>query len=98
MLRVSIRATTETDVDAETANLRRAAITSGLEPLLVDRIVDEAHAVTQDFVSRGRELKALGSTLKAERAIKGDGYDVRVSFDTARRPGVLERVLATFRR
>jgi hypothetical protein len=49
-------------------------------------------------VARGRELKALGSQLKAERTIKGDGYDVRVSFDTARRTSVLDRVLSAFRR
>lgn len=98
MLRVSIRATPETDVDAETDNLRGAAKSAGLEPGLIDRIVDEAHAVVRDFVDRGRELKALGSHMKAERSIRGDGYEIRVSFDTVRRSGVLGRVLAAFRR
>jgi len=98
MLRVTIRATPETDVDAENANLRRAAKSAGLEPALLDRIVDEANTVVRDFVTRGRELKALGSQLKADRTIRGDGYDIRVSFDTARRASVLGRVLAAFRR
>jgi hypothetical protein len=98
MLRVSIRATPDMDVDAEIENLRRAANSTGLEPGLIDRIVDEAHTVVRDFVSRGCELKALGSQLKAERTIGGDGYNIRVSFDTVPRSGLLERVLAAFRR
>jgi hypothetical protein len=98
MLRVSIRATPDTDVDAETQNLRRAAISTGLEPGLINRIVDEAHTVVRDFVSRGHELKALGSQLKVERTIRGEGYDIRVSFDTVPRSGLLERLLAAFRR
>jgi hypothetical protein len=99
MLRVSIRATPETDVDAETANLRRAAEGAGLEAALVDRIVDEAQTAARDFVNRGRELKALGSHMKAERAISGDGYDIRVSFDTVQRSSsLLGRILAAFRR
>jgi hypothetical protein len=36
--------------------------------------------------------------MKAERSIRGDGYEIRVSFDTVRRSGVLGRVLAAFRR
>jgi hypothetical protein len=98
MLRVSIRATPETDVDAETDSLRRVAEKDGLEPRLVDRIADEAGTIVRDFVNRGRELKALGSQLIAERAIRGDGYEVRVSFATVPRSGVLGRVLAAFRR
>jgi hypothetical protein len=98
MLRVSIRATPDTDVDAETDSLRRVAERDGLEPGLVDRIAEEANGVVRDFVSRGRELKALGSQLTAERAIRGDGYEVRVSFRTAPRSGLLGRVLAAFRR
>jgi len=98
MLRVSIRATPETDVDAEIENLRRAAVSTNLEPGLTAHIIGEANTVVRDFVYRGRDLKALGSQLKAERAIRGDGYDIRVSFDTAVRSGLLGRVLAAFRR
>lgn len=88
MLRVSIRATPDTDVDAETDNLRRVAEKDGLEPGLAGRLVDETNAVVRDFVNRGRELKALGSQLTADRAIRGDGYEIRVSFNTAPKPGV----------
>lgn len=98
MLRISIRATPDTDVDAETDNLRRVAEKDGLEPGLVDHIAYEAGTIVRDFVNRGRELKALGSQLTAERAIRGDGYEVRVSFGTAPRSGLLGRVLAAFRR
>jgi hypothetical protein len=98
MLQVSIRATPKTDVDAEIENLRRIAEKTGLEPALIDRIVDEADTVVRDFVNRGRELKALGSQLKADRAIRGDGYEIRVSFETAPRAALLGRVLAAFRR
>ncbi len=98
MLRVSIRATADTDVDAETENLRRTAYKTGLEQALIDRIADETDTVVRDFVNRGRELKALGSQLKAERAIRGDGYEIRVSFDTVPQVGLLGRVLAAFRR
>ena len=98
MLRVSIRATPDTDVDAETENLRRTAEETGLEPALIDRIADEADTVVRDFVNRGRELKALGSQLKAERAIRGHGYEIRVSFDTVPRVGLLGRILAAFHR
>jgi hypothetical protein len=98
MLRVAIRATTETDVDAETENLRRAARGAGLEAGLIDRLVDEALTVVRDFVNRGRELKAIGSHFQAERTIQGDGYDIRVSFDTAQPSSLVRRVLAAFRR
>ena len=98
MLRVTIRATADTDVDAETENLRRTAEETGLEPALIDRIADETDTVVRDFVNRGRELKALGSQLKAERAIRGDGYEIRVSFDTVPQVGLLGRVLAALRR
>jgi len=98
MLRASIRATPNTDVDAAIENLRRIAEKKGLEPALIDRIVDEAYTVVRDFVNRGRELKALGSQLKAKRALRGDGYEVRVSFDTVPQVGLLWRVLAAFRR
>jgi hypothetical protein len=98
MLRVAIRATPDTDVDAETENLREAAARAGLERELVDRVVGEAQTVVRDFVKRGRELKALGSQLKAERMIRGNGYDIRVSFDTVTRSSVLGRILAAFRR
>jgi hypothetical protein len=98
MLRVTIRATPDTDVDAETKNLRQTAERTGLEPTLVDRIAEEADGVVRDFVKRGRELKALGSQLKAEREIRGDGYEIRVSFDTVPQVGLLGRVLTAFRR
>ncbi|MGA8499143.1 MAG: hypothetical protein WB764_26940 [Xanthobacteraceae bacterium] len=98
MLRISIRATPDTDVDAETDNLRRVAEKAGLEQGLIDRIADETDTVVWDFVDRGRELKALGSQLTAERAIRGDGYEIRVSFSTMSKPGLLGRALAGFRR
>jgi hypothetical protein len=98
MLRVYIRATPDTDVDAETESLRRTAEKTGLEPALIDRITDEADTVVRDFVNRGRELKALGSQLKAERAFQGAGYEIRVSFDMVPRLGLLRRVLAALRR
>lgn len=98
MLRVAIRATSDTDVDAESESLRRAARGAGLESGLIDRLVDEALAVVRDFVNRGRELKALGSHFQAEKTIRGDGYDIRVSFNTAQRSSFLQGVLAVFRR
>jgi hypothetical protein len=98
MLRVSIRATPETDVDAETQNLRRTARRAGVEPALIDRIADETNTAVRGFVDRGRELRALGSQLKAERAIRGDGYEIRVNFETVPRVGLLGRILAAFRR
>jgi hypothetical protein len=98
MLRVAIRATPDTDVDAETENLRRTAEKTGLAPAVIDRIADEVVTVVRDFVNRGRELKALGSQLKAERAIRGEGYEIRVSFDTVPQVGLLGRVLAALHR
>jgi hypothetical protein len=98
MFRVLIRATPGTDVDAETDGLRRAAEREGLEPGLIDRIVDEVDTVIRDFIIRGRELMTLGSQLTADRAIRGDGYEVRVTFNTALRSGLFERVLAAFHR
>jgi hypothetical protein len=98
MLRISIRATPDTDVDAENEQLRRAAENAGIEPALVEHIAYEVATVVRDFVNRGRELKALGSQFKAERAIRGDGYNIRVSFDTVPRSGVIGRILAAFGR
>ncbi len=98
MLRVSIRATPDTDVDAETDKIRRIAEKDGLEPGLVDHIAYEAGTIVRDFVNRGRELKALGSQLTADRAIRGDGYEIRVTFNTSPKTGLLGRVLAAFRR
>lgn len=98
MLRVAIRTTPETDVDAESENLRRAASRAGFDAALIDRVVDETLTVVRDFVNRGRELKALGSTFQAERIVHGEGYDIRVSFDTAQRSGLIGRLFAAFRR
>jgi hypothetical protein len=98
MLRVLIRATPDTDVDAEADKLRRAAEKGGFQPGLIDRVVDEANTVVRDFVNRGRELQGLGSQLKVERAIRGDGYEIRVSFETIPRSGLLGRFLAALRR
>jgi hypothetical protein len=98
MLRATIHANPDTDVDAETANLRQYAEKAGIEAVLIEHIVDETQTVVRDFVNRGRELKALGSQLKAERAIRGDGYEIRVSFETVPRSGVVGRVLALFGR
>lgn len=98
MLRVSIRATPDTDVDMETANLRRTAEITGLEPALIDRITHETETVVRSFVDRGRQLRSFGSQLKAERAIRGDGYEIRVNFETVPRVGLLRRVLAALRR
>lgn len=98
MLRVSIRATPDTEVQSETENLRRTAKSAGLEPGLIDFIVNEVDTVVRDFVKRGRELRALGSQLKVERAIRGDEYDIRVSFNTVQRSSMFGRVLALFRR
>lgn len=98
MLRVSIHATPDTDVEAEIDRLRRVAEKSGLELGLIDRIADEGGGIVRDFVNRGRELKALGSQLNAERAIRGDGYEIRLTFNTAPKPGLLPRVLAALRR
>ena len=98
MLRVLIRATTDTDVDAETNNLRRLAEKDGLEPGLVDRVACEVGTIVRDFVNRGRELKALGSQLVAERVIRGDGYEIRVTFNTAPKSGLFGRALTALRR
>ena len=98
MLRISIRATPDTDVDAELENLRRAANGAGLDPAALDHVLNEAQTVVRDFVNRGRELKALGSQLNAERHIRGDGYDIHVSFNTVQRSGVFARLLAAFGR
>jgi hypothetical protein len=97
MLRVWIHATPDTDVDAETASLRRVAETDGLEPGLIDGMAAEADRVVRDFVNRGRELKALGTRLTAERVVRGEGYEVRVTFNTRPRPDLLRRILAVFR-
>ena len=71
MLGVSIRATPDTDVDAEINILRRVAEKDGLEPGLIDRIADETDTVVRNFVERGRELKALRSQLTGLRRLAG---------------------------
>lgn len=98
VLRFAIRANPDTDVDAEAENLRRAARGAGVEAGLSARIIEEALTVVRDFVNRGRELRALGSHFQAEKTIRGDGYEVRVNFNTAHRLSLVKRVLATFRR
>jgi len=98
MLRVSIRATPDTDVGAETENLRQIAAKAGLEPVVIDRIAHETETVVRNFVDRGRQLRSFGSQLKAERVIEGDSHEIRVRFDTVQRVGLLGRILAAFRR
>jgi hypothetical protein len=98
VLRLDIHANPETNFDAEATNLRRAARSVGLDLGLSDRVVEEALTVVRDFVNRGRELRALGSHFQAEKTIRGDGYVVRVSFNTAQPSGLIQRVLAAFRR
>lgn len=98
MLRATIRANPDTDVDVETANLRQYAQRAGIEPALIEHIVGETQTVVRDFVNRGRELKAFGSQFNAERSVHGDGYEIRVSFETVPRSGIVGWVLALFGR
>lgn len=98
MLRVSIRATPDTDIEAETENLRQIAAKTGLEPGVIDRIAHETETVVRSFVDQGRQLRSFGSQMKAERVIRGDRCEIRVSFETVPRVGLVGRVLAAFRR
>jgi hypothetical protein len=98
MLRVSIRATPETDVGEEIEHLLQAAEEAGLSRVAINEITREAETVAREFVDRGRQLKALGSQLQATRTIRGEGYEVRIRFEAQNRPTLISRIRAALRR
>lgn len=83
MFRAKIDATEITDVNTAVADLRMECKQAGLAPIIADSVVARTQEVLTEFVEKGRTLAASGSQMKVARDISGEGYSVKLVFQTA---------------
>jgi hypothetical protein len=93
MLRETIHANIETNVELETAKLRERCYAAGLDKSLVDLLVHQATEILTSLVDQGRRIASVGSQMEATRELKGDGYLVRLVFNQGVQKGFLQRLL-----
>lgn len=97
MLRATIRATEDSDPDAESAKLRAAIVSDGHPQIAADSAAAQVQSLLRDLVAKGRQLKALGSQMNVTRTIEGDGYRVELYFRVGDRRGFFERLMDRIR-
>jgi hypothetical protein len=74
VLRATVHATDQTDVDAEVTRLRADCKRSGLPGDTVDLIASQVQETLSDLVARGRELAAMGSQMSVTRGIADQAF------------------------
>ena len=97
MFRHIVHADAGTDVGAEVERLRVAAQAAGLPSNDVTLIAAGAEATLSDLIGRGRQLAGVGTTLSFERTLKGERYEVRLSFGSRGASSLWQRFHAAIR-
>lgn len=97
MLRETIHAGIETDVELEASKLRERCLTAGLDAAYVDLLVQQAKETLSGMVDQGRRIASVGSQMEATRELRGDGYLVRLVFNQGIRESFLQRLLKRFK-
>jgi hypothetical protein len=92
MLRETIHASVDTNVELETSKLRERCLAVGLDGPNTDLLVSETAAVLSNLVDQGRRIASVGSQMEATRELRGDGYIVRLVF----RQGVKQSFVQRF--
>jgi hypothetical protein len=88
VFRSTVRATDQTDIDAEAARFRSSCERAGLPSIVLETIVSQVRETLADLVPRGRDMAALGSQMTVTRTIAGDGYEVTISFNARKRRSI----------
>jgi hypothetical protein len=94
VLRATIRATEETDIELEVGKLRAEIHRSGLSSAVADLILHQVRVTLTELVQRGREIAAVGSQMTVDRQIAGEGYSVRIAFSAGKsKSSFIQRLL-----
>lgn len=96
-MRTTIRATEKTDVETTVADLRirceRAHIPSHDTATIVEQTAETLHS----FMKRGEELGSTGSQMHVVRNIAGEGYLIKIIFDTSNRRTAVQKLMDILR-
>jgi hypothetical protein len=92
MLRETIHANIDTNVDRATAGLRERCLAAGLDQPATDLLVNQTADVLKALVDQGRRIASVGSQMKATRELSGDGYLIRLEFGQGIPEGLLQRL------
>jgi hypothetical protein len=93
MLRETIHASIDTNVERETAKLRERCLTAGLDQPSAELLVRQTAEILSILVDQGRRIASIGSQMEATRELSGEGYLVRLVFNKGVRKGFLQRFL-----
>lgn len=97
VLRTTIRASENTDVEAEVRAFGAACRNSGLPSSTCDLIAHQLSETLSDLVRHGRDIAAFGSHMDVTRTIAGEGYEVAISFGAGKKFTILRRIVSAFR-
>ena len=97
MLRETIHASIDTDVERATAQLRERCVLAGLDPPSAELLVGQTAKILSALVEQGRRIASVGSQMEATRELSGEDYHVRLVFSQGKRKGLLERLLEKLR-
>jgi hypothetical protein len=92
MLRETIHANVDTNVDRTTTELRERCVAAGLDQPAIDLLVNQTADVLKALVDQGRRIASVGSQMKATRELCGDGYLIRLEFSQGIPEGLLQRL------
>jgi hypothetical protein len=93
VLRETVHANAETDVEAVVSQLRTKCANSGVAPTDTDSLLLETRQVLSSLVEQGKRIAKLGSQMEATRDLTGDGYSIRLVFRQGVRRTFLERLM-----
>jgi hypothetical protein len=97
VLRTTIRADENTDVEEAVNDLRAQCETAGIGGPIAALVAGQIREVLSSFVTRGKQLASQGSQLTVTREVAGDGYSIRVVFGAGVRRTFWERLIDTLR-
>ena len=100
MLRESINADNDTDVEAVVARLRTKCTDAGISQIHTDLLLKETREVLSSMIAQGRRLSSVtGSQMKVSRDITGDDYAININFGAGlQRESIWQRLFGAFRR
>jgi hypothetical protein len=93
MLRETILATIDTNVERETAKLRERCVAAGLDQPSAELLVRQTAEILSRLVDQGRRIASVGSQMEATRELSGEGYLIRLVFNQGVQKSFLQRFI-----
>jgi hypothetical protein len=93
MLRETIHAGIDTNVEREAAKLRERCVAAGLDQPSAELLVRQTEEILSRLVDQGRRIASVGSQMEATRELSGEGYLVRLVFNQGAPKGFFQRLL-----